>query len=103
MDKTKLTDEELTKKLQQYEKECSDFLQWTPTTRSELSDIIEYLIEHRQALKEKELRRLEMESEGLLEKLRELDKQKLIEELHCFKEILTFHKVLLEDNGQPPD
>ena len=98
MKKENNSDEELEKRLQGDEKESTDFLRGS-TTRQELNDIISYLIAHRESLKAVELARLETESERLLKALRRIDAQKLIEEIHCFKEILTLHKVLIEENG----
>lgn len=52
------------------------------------NDLICYLIAHRQALSRGELARLEAESAKLLDRLKRVEQEKLVEELRCFKDVL---------------
>jgi len=82
--KTKVvTDEEFFKRYETFEREA-------------LRETIAYLIENRQLLRDKEIARLEKESNTLLKKLEKIEQEQIIEELRCFKEALSLQKMLME-------
>ena len=68
-------------------------------TVEELRDVISFLIDQREAIRDVELRQLEDEAGTLIEKLQDIDRRKLLEEIKCFKEVLSLHKRLVEKNG----
>jgi len=86
--KTKvMSDEEFFRKYKTYEDEA-------------LRETIAYLIEHRQKLRDKELVRLEKEADTLLKKLERIEQEQIVEEIKCFKEILSLQKRLIENGEQ---
>ncbi len=104
MPNPKTTNDTFTKKYKSYENEnTEDFLKRYSSTEAELKATIEYLIIHRQLMRDVEIERLEAESETLLRKIKEIDVEKMIEEIKCFKEILALQKKLLEKNDKPRD
>lgn len=54
-------------------------------------------------LKEVELQRLEIEAQKLLDRLKDIDREKLVEEIMCFKDILALQKQLLCKNEKWAD
>ena len=80
-----------------------DFLRQYSSTEQELKETIAYLIEHREMIRDRELERLEQESKKLITKLKQLDQQKLVEEIECFKDILALQKRLIQNNGNQRD
>ena len=55
----------------------------------ELREMIEFLIAHRKQLRDEELERLERESQHLIRSLADINRQKMLAEIRCFKEILA--------------
>lgn len=104
MTQKEMSDEEFIRRYETFERESlHDFIDKHSRTRSELEETIDYLIRHREMLKDVELQRLEQESQNLMDKMNELDRAKLIEELRCFKEILAMQHRLIEENDEPRD
>ncbi|MDA2934584.1 hypothetical protein MYX82_09610 [Acidobacteria bacterium AH-259-D05] len=100
MKNRKLTDEEFFKKYENYENETTeDFITRYSSTENELKETIDYLILHREMIRDVELDRLEQESQKLIEKLQDIDREKLLEEIKCFKDILALQKRLIQKNG----
>ncbi len=64
-------------------------------TQDELRDLISFLIEHRERLKEAAMRELEAETDKLIHRLHELQHEELREELSCFKDTLALQRRLL--------
>ncbi len=96
---SKLTDEQFWERYEANdEKALEEFLE---TVEGELQDTINYLILHRQLIKEDELEKLQAESEELLAKLRQTDQRKLLAELKCFRDVLALQKRLVQENGAP--
>lgn len=96
MESNKLSDEEISTKLQELGQECAEFVHWQATTQVELDELITHLMSRRQEVKAAQLKRLDLEAEELLNKLRAIETQKLIEEVRCFKEVLSFQQYLLQ-------
>ncbi len=95
------SNEEFFKKYEAYENESTeDFIRRYSSTESELRETIAYLIQHREMIRDVELDRLEIESQKLIEKLEEINRQKLLEEIKCFKDILALQKRLIQNNDQ---
>ncbi len=104
MDKQPLSGDAFIKKYEAYEKESvEDFIKRYSSTEKELRDTIAYLIRHREMMRNVEIKKLESEAQMLLEKLKETNLKKLVEEIECFKDILSLHKRLLENNDKPRD
>lgn len=104
MDKTPLPDEEFFKKYDAYEKESvEDFIRRYGSTEKELREMISYLIGHREMMRDVEIKKLESEAQSLLDKLKETNLRKLVEEIECFKDVLSLHKRLIEENDKPRD
>ena len=59
-----------------------------------------FLIRHRELVRDIELQKLESESQKLLKRLREIDDRKLAAELQCFKDVLALQQHL-STNGEP--
>ena len=72
-------------------------------TVGELRETIEFLISHRERLRDEQLARLERESELLIGRIDRLEKQKLLAELDCFREVLSLQKRLIEEDARPRD
>ena len=68
-------------------------------TVEELREVISFLIQQREALRDEELRELEQEARKTIAKLHDIDRKKLLEEITCFKDVLSLHKRLVERNG----
>ncbi len=64
-----------------------------------MQETIEFLIRHRELVRDIELQKLESESQTLLKRLREIDRKKLVEELKCFKDVLGLQARLSEEGG----
>jgi len=93
------SDEEFYRRFEAYESETADeIIKRCSGTEKELRAVIEYLVLHRQALSESELERLGVESEKLVKKLQTVELEKIIEEVNCFKDILSFQKKLIKKN-----
>ena len=104
MPQTPLSDDEFIKKYEAYEKESvEDFIKRSSSTEKELRDTIEYLIRHREMMRDVEIKKLESEAQRLLDKLKETNLKKLVEEIECFKDVLSLHKRLIEENDKPGD
>ena len=104
MKNKKLTDEEFFKKYETYENETTeDFIKRYSSTENELKETIDYLILHREMIRDVELDRLEEESQKLIEKLHDIDREKLLEEIKCFKDILALQKRLIQTNDKTRD
>ena len=101
MKSKKGSDEEFYRKFEAYESETADeIIRRSSGTEKELRAVIDYLVLHRQALSEAELERLESESGKLVKKLQTVELEKIIEEINCFKEILSFQRRLIKKNDQ---
>ncbi len=86
------------KNYEAYENETTeDFIKRYSSAKDELKETIDYLILHREMIRDVELDRLEEESQKLIEKLHDIDREKLLEEIKCFKDILALQKRLIEN------
>ncbi len=75
-----------------------DFIRRWNSTEKELRETIAYLVEHREALRDADLEKLESESAKLLERLKNIETQKILVESQSFKEILSLHKSFIQKN-----
>lgn len=92
-------DDEFFKKYEAHEQETTeDFLKKYSSTEREIRETIEYLIHHRELMRDVELERLEDQSKKLIEKLKRTKKKIILEEIECFKEILSLQKQLLQND-----
>jgi|GEM_PF-6645051 len=73
-----------------------DYFNLTP---AELHETIEFLIQHRQLLRDEEIERLHAEARTLRSRVEELDRRALVEELECFKDVLALHRRLAENGN----
>lgn len=104
MKEKKMTDEEFIRKYEANENQTTeDFIRKHSATQKELEEIISYLIQHREMMRDVELERLEAESKTLLDKLKKIEAEKMTEEIKCFKNVLALQKRLLEENDKPRD
>ena len=72
-------------------------------TTAELRDVMAFLIAQREELRDSELKKLEEEAAGLIGKLQEVDRRKLLEELTCFKDVLALQRRALEKDDLSGD
>jgi hypothetical protein len=94
-----MSDEEFFKLYDAYDRpSAQDVIDKIYGSEDELSEIVEYLIRHRELLKNCNLETLEAEAEELLKKLRENQIKRLLEGIACFKEILELQKRLAPEN-----
>ncbi len=80
-----------------------DFLARHSATELELRDTIAFLIHHREMIRDAELEVLQGETARLITKLTDTKRKILLEELNCFKDVLTLHKRNLRRDDQPRD
>jgi len=81
------------KRFEAFEKQSAEeFILRYGSTRKELKETIAFLIRHREMLRDTELERLEAESNKLLKIVRNLEVEMMLEEIRCFKEILSLQK-----------
>ncbi len=66
------------------------------TTSADLREAIWLLIERRERMRDQESIRLDAESGQLLDKIDTIDRDKLVEELRCFRDVLAPHRQLVE-------
>lgn len=78
-----------------------DLLAGFIATQAELRDIISYLILRREAIRDDALREIREETEALIAKIAANRNRMLLEELTCFKDILSLQERLINDNGKP--
>lgn len=78
-----------------------NFLKKFSSTEREMTETIEYLIHHRELMREVELEELENQAQKLIKKLKETKQKIILEEIECFKEILSLQKQLLQKNDKP--
>ncbi|HEV8130296.1 MAG TPA: hypothetical protein VGQ81_03530 [Acidobacteriota bacterium] len=94
--------DEFFKKYESYEMEAAtEFLARYSRTEAELRESIDFLIRHREMMRDVELSRLEAEAHALLDKFNQVKQHKLLEEISCFKDVLSLQKQLLRKNGKP--
>ena len=79
-----------------------DIIRRYSRTESEFRETIDHLIRRREMLRDAELEKLEAESDRLITALEELDREKLLEELRCFKEVLELHRRLVNGPARAP-
>lgn len=80
------------------EETTEDFLTRQTANGEELREAIEFLIRRRELLRDAEIELLESQCELLVDILAEKRKCILLEELDCFREILSLHKRLADDD-----
>lgn len=99
-----MDDNNFIKKYEAHQNESAeDFIRKYAATQAELRDIIAYLIQHREMMRDSELERMKGEAEALIAQLAENKNEMLLEELTCFKDILALQKTLIEENDKPRD
>ncbi|MDA2934219.1 hypothetical protein MYX82_07735 [Acidobacteria bacterium AH-259-D05] len=103
MENKQLNDDQMRRIYQSYEKEALDEFLNLCMTENQLRETVTYLIERREQLKNEQLEKLEAESQKLIEKLKDINGLKLLEELQCFKEILALQKRLIQMNEKASD
>ncbi len=69
-------------------------------TTNDLRDVIAGLMERREEERDTELERLDQHATRLLRDLHDLDRQRLVEELKCFKDVLALHRRLRDHENQ---
>ena len=101
----KTLDEAVRQQQGSYDRETvDDVIERYSRTHDELRDTIAYLIRHRETLRDLELGRLRSEADRLIDKLRSIDQEKLVEELKCFRDILALQRRLIQEtNGSEAD
>lgn len=84
------------------EKEQSneEFLAQFSENQADLKNAIAFLIHRRELLRDCEIEVLQHHCDKLIEQLADTKHRILLEELSCFKEVLTLHQRLLE-NDEP--
>jgi hypothetical protein len=70
------------------------------STEAELREIIAHLVERRQEIKQAEIDSLESKATRLARQLKETERQKLLAEISCFKDILELQKRLREEDDE---
>ena len=79
LEETETADEEFYKSFEAWENETTDdFIKRYSRTEIELKETIDYLIRHREMIRDVELKQLEREANKLIDRLRGLERQKLI-------------------------
>jgi hypothetical protein len=97
-----MDDDEFIRKYEAHEAESiDDFIARSSTNQSDLQDAISFLIRRRELLRDCELERLEEQARELIAKLRGNKQEMLLEELECFKEVLSLHRRLLQHDQSP--
>lgn len=97
-----IDDQEFFRWYESFEMEAAtEFLMRYSRTEAELRESIDFLIRHRELMRDVELDRLEADAQALLDKSNELKQHKLLEEIRCFKDVLALQKQLLRKNGNP--
>ncbi|MDA2933469.1 hypothetical protein MYX82_03910 [Acidobacteria bacterium AH-259-D05] len=91
-----LNNDQIRRIYQSYEKEALDEFLDLCITENQLRETIAYLIERREQLKNEQLEKLEGESQKLIEKLKDINRLKLLEEIQCFKDALALQKRLIQ-------
>lgn len=81
--------------IKEKKQDIDDFLRYS-RSEQELRATIKYLIRNREQLRDRELKCLEVESDELLKRLHETNRQKILTELGCFKDVLALHRRLIE-------
>lgn len=95
------TDDEFVKKYKAFERNAEEeFLKEYASTEIELREMIDYLIHHRQLLRDAEIENLEAQLERHIGKLKETKTKILLEEISCLRDVLALHKQRCEENGQ---
>ncbi|MDA2935272.1 hypothetical protein MYX82_13165, partial [Acidobacteria bacterium AH-259-D05] len=92
MQNKNLNDDQIRRIYKSYEKEAMDEFLDLCMTNNQLKETIAYLIERREQLRDEQLEKLEAESQKLIEKLQDINRLKLLEEIQCFKDILALQK-----------
>ena len=96
-----MTDDEFIRKYDARESEdIDDYIHRLGTTQTELQDTISFLIRRRELLRDCEIEHLERETEQLVTALADTKRRVLLEELSCFKDVLSLHRRLLEKDDQ---
>lgn len=85
------------------EETTEDFLSRRTANGEELREAIEFLIHRRELLRDAEIESLESQCELLVDILAEKKNRILLEELDCFREILSLHKRLATEHDQSGD
>ena len=67
-------------------------------TGAELREALTFLIRHREQLRDENLAALDVEAERLHQSLERNDREKLLEELQCFRDVLALHQRLVEED-----
>jgi hypothetical protein len=99
VEKEPWSDDEFYRRYEAYDREALEEYLRQSRSEAELRDLLTFLIDHRQLMRESELTRLREESEQLVERLHETSHRKLLAEIECFKDILALQKRLLELDG----
>ncbi len=100
--KDELTDEDFFKKYGAFENQSAEeFLAKFNSSKAELRELIDHLIQHRQLLRDAEIECLEREAQRLVERLKENKVAILVEEIDCLKDILALQKERSRSNDEP--
>ena len=68
----------------------------------ELRDVINYLIENRELIRDGEIEKLEKRAQLVMDKIQVAKKRKeLLAELQCFRDVLALHKKIIEEYDEP--
>jgi len=98
-----MDDDEFIRKYESHETESvEEFIARNSRTAEELHEVISFLINRRELLRDCALEELEHERALLREKLAEIERKMAQEELECFHDILKLHRQLPEDD-EPRD
>lgn len=98
------TDDRFLAKYEAHQRQASeDFLKEYASTELELREMIDYLIHHRQLLRDAEINELEGELQRYMEMLKKTKTKILLEEISCLRDILALHKQRCQENDKPRD
>lgn len=89
------TDEDFIEKYDRYISDAVPF--FSGSTERELREVISHLIRRRQASHQEQIETLEAKARRLAAELKHAEREKLLAEIACFRDILRLHKQLDED------
>ena len=94
-------DDDFWRKYEAHQKQTMEDLVKYSQSEAEVREIIGYLIQNRELMRDTQIEKLEGESQNLIRKLKGIEVKKLLEEIECFKEVLVLQKKLVDSSGVP--
>lgn len=94
-----MVEDDFSKSYQDYDdKHVDELLAAFCREERDLREVIEYLIAHREMIRNGELEKLEREARQLTKTLQNTHARKMLEEIRCFKDVLALQKRLVKQN-----